>query len=367
MIMRRDSRILLITAFAPPIGGATAKARRLLDGLRDAGFTVDVINTSPGRYKKNRERIPFHTRLVGLKSLARAVAMIPRSRYVLVAGSNRQLTVFLPSLLSIARRFRVPLAMHCYGGAADCYLASLDDGPRRRTLAALNGLDLFLPETRQLLETLTAAHPDVRQLQLPNLIEPTAARATPWTSRTLVYVGQIREPKGVYHLIDAFVTCDGGGELCFAGPLLPGEEARWAAAIERHPRIRWLGPLEATDVRRELTKARALVLPTLDPGEGHPAVVLEAFSVGLPVLASDLRGIPELVAPEKNGWLTKTGDKNDLVRMLSDVLDMDETRLRQLHAGALRRAERFTPKNVLSELIDHIRMAIRDPGASEFG
>jgi glycosyltransferase involved in cell wall biosynthesis len=68
------------------------------------------------------------------------------------------------------------------------------------------------------------------------------------------------------------------------------------------------------------------VLPTL-PGEGVPRVLLEAMAAGLPIVASDVAGVPSLIADGVNGLLVPPGDP----AAIADALD------RLLRDGALRR------------------------------
>jgi glycosyltransferase involved in cell wall biosynthesis len=55
-----------------------------------------------------------------------------------------------------------------------------------------------------------------------------------------------------------------------------------------------------------------LVLPSLYK-EGLPNVLLEAMSMGLPVIASKLAGVPEIVFDGETGWMIKPGDQNELI------------------------------------------------------
>jgi glycosyltransferase involved in cell wall biosynthesis len=69
------------------------------------------------------------------------------------------------------------------------------------------------------------------------------------------------------------------------------------------------------DVRAAMARARALVLPSLSY-EGFPLVVAEAYAAGLPIIASRLGSLEELVEDGVTGLLARPGDARDLADRL---------------------------------------------------
>jgi glycosyltransferase involved in cell wall biosynthesis len=79
-----------------------------------------------------------------------------------------------------------------------------------------------------------------------------------------------------------------------------------------------------------------------------PLVVLEAMEAGVPVVASRVSGIPEVVEDGVTGWLVPPEDPPALAAALSEVLeDPDEAR-RRGEAGRRRVDERFRPINAVA-------------------
>ena len=81
------------------------------------------------------------------------------------------------------------------------------------------------------------------------------------------------------------------------------------------------------------------MLPSL--WEGLGLVFLEAMAVKLPVVASDVSAIPEVVADGVSGWLVPPGDPAALAEAIQSGLDNDHDRLARGLAGYMRLAERF--------------------------
>lgn len=73
------------------------------------------------------------------------------------------------------------------------------------------------------------------------------------------------------------------------------------------------------DVKRYLNQSRACVLPSLHT-EGCPTSILEAMSVGCPVVAFSIDGIPELMSERTLGLIVQPGDYENMRAKISDLL-----------------------------------------------
>ena len=101
------------------------------------------------------------------------------------------------------------------------------------------------------------------------------------------------------------------------------------------------------DVPRVLAASDVLVLPSFR--EGTPRVITEAMASGLPVIATDIAGIPEQVADGESGYLIPTGDPTALSDRLETLLADPELRERMGVRG-LERADRFSVTTMIEEL-----------------
>jgi glycosyltransferase involved in cell wall biosynthesis len=71
------------------------------------------------------------------------------------------------------------------------------------------------------------------------------------------------------------------------------------------------------EIRAQVKRSRAFVLPSF--AEGLPVVIMEAFALERPVIATAIAGIPELV-DEECGWLIPSGSEDALVQAMSAAL-----------------------------------------------
>nr|WP_286207812.1 glycosyltransferase [Hephaestia sp. MAHUQ-44] len=143
------------------------------------------------------------------------------------------------------------------------------------------------------------------------------------SSRTLVCVARLSAQKGLSVLIEA--TAIVARAHPFQLRIIGDGEMR--AEIEAHIAARGLGDhihllgWQSTDsVRREIEAARALVVPSF--AEGLPVVIMEAFALGRPVIATAIAGIPELV-DTTTGWLVPTGSADALAEAMDEMLCAD--------------------------------------------
>ena len=74
-----------------------------------------------------------------------------------------------------------------------------------------------------------------------------------------------------------------------------------------------------SDVPAILSQCDLMVLPSLF-GEGLPMVILEAMAMGVPVIASKVEGIPEVVEEGVNGFLVEPGDSDQLSNKIVTIM-----------------------------------------------
>jgi glycosyltransferase involved in cell wall biosynthesis len=156
-----------------------------------------------------------------------------------------------------------------------------------------------------------------------------------------ICVATLNELKGHSVLLDALAQ--GGPELervqldlVGSGPL----EARLRAQAERlgiAGRVRFHGTRSEREVAELLGAADLFVLASVRTPigwmDGIPVALMEALAAGLPVIASRLSGIPELVRDGETGVLAAPGDPADLARAFARVLADPEATLARAHAG----------------------------------
>ncbi len=138
----------------------------------------------------------------------------------------------------------------------------------------------------------------------------------------LLFVGSLVPGKGVHHLIEALsqvVREEKAVRLQVIGD--GSEKKHLERQINRHGLnlvVEFVGVQSPDQIPHWMNKSDCLVLPSL--WEGTPNVVLEAMSCGLPVVASDLPGIREVMRHGEHGLLSKPEDVHGLAQNLLTIV-----------------------------------------------
>lgn len=152
--------------------------------------------------------------------------------------------------------------------------------------------------------------PAGRVVVKPNFVDFTAPDPVPRSG--LLFVGRLSVEKGVVTLAAAMVRLP-DAQLRVAGD---GPEAGLLDGVAGVSR---LGSLPGEAVRQEMVRAMALVVPSICY-ENFPRTIAEAFASGLPVIASRIGALADIVCDGETGLLFEPGNPQDLADKLAWAL-----------------------------------------------
>lgn len=247
-------------------------------------------------------------------------------------------------LCALADLFGIPYVFHVHSGEFGVFYGS-ECGPAakwwvRRTLRRAA---CVIALTEAWSKVLLAIEPraSVRVIGNPVPVPDALPEERDSGRPEVLFLGRLREKKGVFDLVraiplvlkrvpDAVFTLAGDGEM----------EAvrRLAVALGVSDAVRLPGWIKEAEKDAELSAARVLALPSYF--EGLPVCVLEAMAAGVPVVATPVGGIPELLADGECGLLVPRGDVDALAEALVVALE-DAGRRRRLRESAFRRVVNY--------------------------
>ncbi len=131
-----------------------------------------------------------------------------------------------------------------------------------------------------------------------------------------IYMGRLTEEKGILNLLEVFSKTDMRILIIGDGTL----KQKVIDAAQKNSNINYLGFKSRDEIIPLVEKAAALIVPSLW-FEGMPMTILEAFSVGTPVIGSDIGALSELIIPNKTGLLFNPQDVDNMLITLQQWKD----------------------------------------------
>lgn len=168
----------------------------------------------------------------------------------------------------------------------------------------------------------------------------------------LLFLGAINEKKGIFDLVETIAAHAGDWrgrvilEVGGDGPMMTQlREMLKQRGIDEM--IRLHGWISGSDKENLFKQCDAIVLPSYI--EGMPISILEGMARAMPVIASNVGGIPEIVTDGVNGFIFAPGDTHALASAINAYLSTDGLLARH-GAESLLRAEPFLPEAVIASL-----------------
>ena len=229
---------------------------------------------------------------------------------------------------------------------------------KRSYLSSIERLAFWAP-SQSLLDRYRPHLPPLAEaacIQLPLLFSsPPRVRRDASLPVRLLYVGQVTAPKGVEFLLDMLqpLATTGGFEITIVGGGSLLDHLR-----RRHPWARFTGRVPPDEVAGFMAASDVLMMPSLW-AENAPVVTYQAILQGLPMVASRIGGLPELVRDGVNGILLPPGGLAQWQACVRDLL-AQPGKLDRLRGGARQCASSYDP-NVLGGAV--VRLFRRTIGA----
>jgi len=197
-------------------------------------------------------------------------------------------------------------------------------------------VDRFISPSHFLIGKITEMGFPGRCVHIPNFVESTrVAEAVPPSDPLVLFFGRLVQEKGVSVLIEAMEGVPADCLIVGDGPEKEALQAQ--AARSPKARIRFLGHQPYELVQQAVRRSSLVVVPSVWY-ENNPFSIIESFSLGVPVVAARIGGIPELVIDRETGLLFTAGSSTDLREKISLLLNDPELG-RELAKNALRHLE----------------------------
>lgn len=370
-----DWEPLILAPLAPG-----ARARESLEGVDVVRYryapaarleTLCYPGSTLGQVQQNPLRLALVPGL--LAGLRRAVADQLRRRSFDCVHAHWLFPQGLVHALGFARTRHPPLVLTSHGG--DLGLACrqpLARGLLGAVARRADSITLVAPGMREQLGTLDNRLDTTRVPVIPMGVDldrfRPKLRDPGWPQRhglrppVILFVGRLVEKKGLPTLLEAIArqTRPATLAICGEGP----QEATLRHEVDKlgiASQVRFLGGLDHRELAVAYASADLCCVPSVPASngdlDGMPTVLAEAAASGLPLVGSDLAGIPLIIEPERTGLLVPGGDAGALAQALERLLG-DEPLRRRLGQNATAKARDFSWTKIAERFVEVYRAAI---------
>jgi glycosyltransferase involved in cell wall biosynthesis len=383
---RQPGRVLVVGPLPAPYNGMTVVTETILSSWLREGFDIVHVDTSDHRTISNVGRLDVRNIALGLKATADMLRALGRRDVELVylpIAKNRLGFLRDAPLLLAARATRRTTMVHFHARGFDEFRRSQPRWMREviqlclkseRTHAIVLG--------ERLRNEFGGLIPGQRVHVLPNGVTDHRTKADNTTSGppTVLHLSTLWSAKGVFEVLESAANLRSrfpGIRYVLAGAWFSPAEARRAERyVTDHDlpdSVRVLGPVTGDQKSELLATATVLVFPS--HSEGHPLVVLEALSASLPVIATRVGAIPEIIDDGKEGFLVEPGDVDALIERIAQVIGDPALRAEMGRLARDRYERDFTANRFVDELgsiwcsiTGHNRRAVaHQPSESKLG
>ena len=292
-------------------GGATILMKNFCDFLKSRSFPFRFVQTNKFVNPHTLLLRPVANRVYFMLNFMIAIASC---EVVMFNFSDHGTVTMFPLLSRIAHLLGKKVVLRKFGGSFDIYLRDISQKRKTQVVKALSASDMIFFETKASIEHLKTLIGNSTKIHwFPNVRKASVHRKDPRQySKRLVFMSHISDEKGVADMLEAFSLLPDEYQLDLYGAIKDDcyKDYDWQA----HG-VSYKGEVSSTEILSKLINYDILLLPT-SYREGYPGIILEAISVGMPVVATYAGGIPEIIKNGHNGLLVEAHDINGMAEAI---------------------------------------------------
>lgn len=194
-----------------------------------------------------------------------------------------------------------------------------------------------------------------------NVIAKPVINPNKTTCFSLLFLGLLGQNKGIYDLLDCLNEhkSDFSGKLkLFVGG--NGEISKVTQMISKYGLsdiVSFEGWVSGDKKIELLNKVDAYILPSYH--EGLPISILEAMSYSLPIISTNVGGIPEILKNGENGFIMSPGDKDAMYRAILELMSNEKLRM-DMGKASYSKVQEHMPGFVECQLTDLYRSLLNE-------
>ena len=319
-------------------GGTIILFEELISWLKFKNKTYTIIDCNKKNYKN--KLIAF------VEIILQSIKNIPFHDTVSFHGTSRDFLYLALFIVVISKLFRKKITLRKFAGNFDKVYSSSSFLTKKIYGFSLRNADCLFFETKYLVEFGLRFNekcywlPNTRMNPLCSFVGKSNT-----FSKRFVFMSHIKKTKGIFELLDAFSKLDETYTLDMYGVI---DNDICFDQIKKI-NIRYVSALTPDQVLENLSLYDVLILPSYE--EGYPGIIIEALSLGIPVISTNVGGVPEIYTDGVEGYIV---EPRNAVQLLESIKKINNINYGFLSKNALERFKIFDSNLVYSEIENKI-------------
>lgn len=326
------------------LDGQTVKTKVLYEELSSAGYeNIFKVDT-------------YYNQTNKIKLLWDTFRCVLSCRAVIMLLSSNGMRVYFPLMYLAKKIFRVHVWHDVIGGNL---AQKVKENPKyKKYLNAMDGNWVEFEKMKDELEALGVTNctvvPNFKRLDTQAAKESISGDAL----RRFCMFSRVMKEKGMSDAILAASEYNSTHNdkifINIWGPVSEDYKEEFESLLDEHgDAAAYMGKVNYSDSVRVLTDHAALLFPTYWDGEGFPGTILDAYSAGIPVIASDWNANRELVDNFSTGWVYPNEKINTLGESLRWAAEHPEEMV-AMRKECIKKAEEYSPRVQIEKIIKMI-------------
>ena len=317
-------------------GGAVVLFENLLEQMDEQNIKYDVVDTNKKNYQNTLIAYVLITAQIFIKQF--------KTKHISL-HSSRDYIFFGPIIILFGKLFHKSTSLRKFGGEAwDVYISAT--GLKKKLLDYIfSNVDYLFLEMQDLVNKFKSINENT--FWFPNVRnKPTIDAKIKIFSKRFVFISHVIKEKGIDEIVKVRKLLDDSYIIDIYGPI---HDSKYSIEYFKENNISYKGVLKAEEVLKTLNEYDVLLLPSYK--EGYPGIVIESYSIGIPVIATALPGLKEIVDEYETGILIEPKNVQELKKAIEYF---NEENYQQMAKSAKEKFSLFDSQKQSSQFINKV-------------
>jgi glycosyltransferase involved in cell wall biosynthesis len=322
------------------IGGATVLAKNILEFIKQDD-RIDVKHTQIRFFWRNKLQLIDY-----FLWLFRFPFSIRKMDVISFHGTKDFHFIIAPFLWLWVKLFNKKVIYHFFGGNFHEQYQELPKIARQVIKNTILKSDYIFLETIEMIDFFKKEN--IKNIHwLPNSRKPISKNLTSKNfSKRFVFISRVIPEKGINELIKAAINLPNEYCIDIYGPI---DDRHYKGDFFNDKKVNYKGLLIPEEVLNVLSSYDVLLLPSYFKGEGYPGIIIESLALGIPVITTNWKALPEIITNNINGILIDIKNEKQLEEA---ILFFNEDNYTLFREKTFKSFQQFSSDVVFNKIID---------------